>query len=87
MARNREAGSDEQPRSALEATSVAGSDAAARADRQSRLDKIEYLISVYRMQYMHQVWRDQLPEAEQMAQKIDRLLERWQRVHGRDNLA
>jgi hypothetical protein len=50
---------------------------------QSRLDKIEFLIGVYRMRYMHYVWHDHLPEAGEMERKIDRLLERWKRVHDR----
>jgi chemotaxis regulatin CheY-phosphate phosphatase CheZ len=53
-------------------------------DCQSRLDKIEYLIGVYRMRYMHYVWRDHMPEAGEMERKIDRLLERWQRVRNRE---
>jgi chemotaxis regulatin CheY-phosphate phosphatase CheZ len=53
-------------------------------DRQARLDKIEYLISVYRMRHMHYVWRDHMPEAGEMERKIDRLLERWQRVRNRE---
>jgi chemotaxis regulatin CheY-phosphate phosphatase CheZ len=53
------------------------------ADRQNRLDKIEYLIGVYRMRHMHYVWRDHMPEAGEMERKIDRLLERWQRVRNR----
>jgi hypothetical protein len=54
------------------------------ADRQSRLDKIEFLIGVYRTRYMHYVWNDHLPEAGEMARKVDRLLERWQRVRNRE---
>src|SRR5581483_8603292 len=54
------------------------------ADRQSRLDKIEFLIGIYRMRYMHYVWHDHLPEAGETERKIDRLLERWQRVHARE---
>jgi hypothetical protein len=50
-------------------------------DRQNRLDKIEFLIGVYRMRYMHYVWHDHLPEAGEMERKIDRLLDRWKRVH------
>jgi hypothetical protein len=64
------------------ATRVEGS--ARGADCQSRLDKIEFLIGIYRMRYMHYVWHDHLPEAGEMERKIDRLLERWQRVHNRE---
>jgi hypothetical protein len=53
-------------------------------DCQCRLDKIEFLIGIYRMRYMHYVWHDHLPEAGEMERKIDRLLERWQRVHNRE---
>lgn len=52
-------------------------------DCQARLDKIEYLIGVYRVRYMHYVWRDHMPEASEMERKIDRLLDRWQRVRDR----
>lgn len=85
MATDREVATAEQPRSAPEVTSMAGVDAAAaRDDRQNRLDKIEYLISSYRVRHMQYVWRDRMPEAEEVTRKIDRLLERWQRVHERD---
>lgn len=53
-------------------------------DRQGRLDNIEYLISVYRIRYMHYVWRNHMPEAGEMERKINRLLDRWQRVRDRD---
>jgi hypothetical protein len=33
---------------------------------------------------MHYVWRDHMPEAGEMERKIDRLLERWQRVRNRE---
>jgi hypothetical protein len=53
-------------------------------DRQDRLEKIEFLIGAYRMRYMHHVWQDRLPEAADAERRIDRLLNRWQRVRDRD---
>lgn len=69
-------------------TSMVPADAALRRDdRQACLEKIEHLIGIYRMRYMHYVWRDHLAEAEEMERKINRLLERWQRVRDRDLVA
>ncbi|HET6877405.1 MAG TPA: hypothetical protein VFH38_07735 [Jatrophihabitans sp.] len=85
MTTDRGAATAEQSASAPGATIMSGDDAAtARHDRQSRLDKIEYLIGIYRMRYMHYVWRDHMPEAAEVTRKIDRLLERWQRVRDRE---
>jgi hypothetical protein len=58
-----------------------------RADCQGRLDKIEYLIGIYRMRYVNYVGCNHEPEAGEMERKIDRLLERWQRVHDRELVA
>lgn len=58
-----------------------------RDDQQGRLDRIEYLIGVYRMRYMHYVWADHMNEAGEMQRKIDRLLRRWQRVRDAQSLA
>jgi hypothetical protein len=55
-----------------------------RADRQGRLDKIEYLIGVYRSRYVNYIGCNHEPEAGEMERKIDRLLERWQRVRDRE---
>lgn len=73
---------DGMPRTAASATRVEAR--AGESECQNRLDKIEFLIGVYRMRYMHYMWHDHLPEAGEMERKIDRLLERWKRVRDRE---
>lgn len=81
---DRRAAATEHQRSLPAAASAVGVEAPVRGeDCQGRLGKIEFLIGVYRMRYMHYVWQDHLPEAGEMERKIDRLLERWQRVRDR----